>query len=51
MDLKDSSKGTSDQRKRHFHITQLNLPKVDFEMPDIPIEKISTLFGNTSEDA
>jgi hypothetical protein len=27
------------------------MQEVDFQMPDIPIEKISTFFGNTSEDA
>jgi hypothetical protein len=34
-----------------LHRIPLNLPEVDFQMPDIPIEKFSTFFGNTSEDA
>jgi hypothetical protein len=38
------------KEKRYLHRTQLNLPEVVFQMLDIPIEKISTLFGNTLED-
>jgi hypothetical protein len=51
MALQDSTKGRVIQRRRRFHRTPLNLPEVDFQMPDIPIEKFSTFFGNTSEDA
>jgi hypothetical protein len=39
------------KEKRYLHRTQLNLPEPDFQMPDIPIENFSTLFGNTLEDA
>jgi hypothetical protein len=51
MDLQDSTKGTSSQRRRRLHRGPLNLPEVDFQMPNIPMEKFSTFFGNTSEDA
>jgi hypothetical protein len=50
MDLQDSRKGKVIQRRRQLHKIPLNLPEVDFHMPDIPIEKIYTFFGNTSKD-
>jgi hypothetical protein len=49
MDFHDSTKGTSSQRRRRFHRTPLNLAEVDFQMPDVPIETVSTFFGNTSK--
>jgi hypothetical protein len=45
MDLQDSTKGRGIQRRRRLHRSPLNLPEVDFQMPDIPIEKFSTFFG------
>jgi hypothetical protein len=51
LGLQDSVKQRIVQRRRRFHRTPLNLPEVDFQMPDISIEKFSTFFGNTLEDA
>jgi hypothetical protein len=45
------TKRRNTQRRRWFHNTPLNLPEVDFQMPNIPIEIFSTFFGDTSEDA
>ena len=51
MYLQDKTKGWGNQIRRPFHKTPLDIPVVDFHMPDIPIETFSTFFGNTSEDA
>jgi hypothetical protein len=51
MALQDSTKGINTQRRRRFHNTPLNLPEIDFQMPNIPIEIFSTFFGDASEDA
>jgi hypothetical protein len=50
MALQDSTKGRNTQRRRRFYNTPLNLPEVDFQMPNIPIEIFSTFFGDASED-
>jgi hypothetical protein len=50
MDFQYVEKGRDTQRRRQLHIIPLNLPEVDFQMPNISIEKISTFFGNTSKD-
>ena len=38
MALQDSTKGRNTQRRRRFHNTPLNLPEIDFQMPNIPVE-------------
>jgi len=50
MALKDSAKGRNTQIRRRFYNTPLNLPEVDFQMPNIPIEFSFTFFGDASED-
>jgi hypothetical protein len=50
MALQDSTKGRNTQRRRRFHNTPLNLPEVDFQMPNIPIEIFSTFFGDVLKD-
>jgi hypothetical protein len=49
MDLQDATKGIGTQRR--WHISHLNLQEVDFQMPNISIEKFPTFFGNVLEDA
>jgi regulatory protein YycH of two-component signal transduction system YycFG len=49
--LQDSTKEINTQRSRRFHNTPLNLPKIEFHMPNIPIEIFSTFFGHALEDA
>jgi hypothetical protein len=51
MAFQDGMKGRYTQRRRRLHKRPLNLPKVDFQMPNISIENFSTFFGNTLEDA
>ena len=51
MDFQVSTKERNTQRRRRFHNTPLNLPEIDFQLPNIPIEFFSTLFGDASEDA
>jgi hypothetical protein len=51
MTSKYATKGRFIQGKRRFHRTPLNIPEVDFQVSDIPIEKFSTFFENTSQDA
>ena len=51
MALQNSPKERNTQRRRRFHNTPLNLPKIDFHIPNIPIEIFSTFFGDASEDA
>jgi hypothetical protein len=51
MDLQDATKSRSSQRRRRLHRGPLNLPEENFQMPNISMEKFSTFFGNTLEDA
>ena len=51
MDLHDATKGRGTQRRRRINRFPLNLLEINFQMPNIPMEKISTFFGNTLEDA
>jgi hypothetical protein len=51
MALQDLAKERNTQRRRRFHNTPLNLPEIDFQMPNIPIEIFSTFFGDASKDA
>jgi hypothetical protein len=51
MTLQDSTQVRNTQRRRRFHNTPLNLPEINFQMPNIPIEIFSTFFEDASEDA
>ena len=51
MALQDSSKERNNQRRRWFHNTPLNIPEIDFQMPNISNKFFSTFFGDASEDA
>jgi hypothetical protein len=51
MVSRDASKGTTSQRRRRLHRGPLNIPEENFQMPNISMEKFSTFFGNTLEDA
>jgi hypothetical protein len=51
MDFKDSTKGRKTEIRIPFFNTPLNLPKVHFQMLNIPIEFFSTFFGDALEDA
>jgi hypothetical protein len=48
MAFQDSTKGRNTQRMIKFYNTPLNIPKVNFQMPNIPIEFLSTFFGDDS---
>jgi hypothetical protein len=45
MSLKDVAKGRSTQRRRRINRFPLNLLEINFQMPNIPMEKFSTFFG------
>jgi hypothetical protein len=51
MDFQDAEKRRGTQRRKWLHRIPLNMQEVDYQMPNISIEKFPTFFGNTSEDA